>query len=87
MLLLWHELRSRHRDDNVYVETHKFGCKRGESINFSLCISPLNYNVFTFDILKLAQTLAGRPLWRANLEESDDPVRFPIRGIFVGCCA
>ena len=40
--------------------------KRGKAIEFSLCISPLNDNVFPLHVPKLAQTLpecldAGRP--------------------------
>ena len=45
------------RDDNVYFETHEFGRKRGEAIEFSLCRSPLNDNVFPLHVPKLAQTL------------------------------
>ena len=45
------------RDDDVYLETHQLGRKRREAIGFSLCISPLNDNVFPLHVPKLAQTL------------------------------
>ena len=45
-------------DDDVYLETHEFGRQRGESIELSLRISPLNDNVFPLHVAKLAQPLA-----------------------------
>ena len=44
-------------DDDVYFETHEFGRKRGQAIEFSLCISILNDDIFPLDVAKLAQTL------------------------------
>ena len=59
------------RDDDVYLETHELGRERREAIEFSLCISPLNDNVFPLDVPKLAQTLpecldAGRDSGRGG---------------------
>ena len=45
------------RDDDVYLETHELGRERRKAIEFSLCKSPLNDNVFPLHISKLAQTL------------------------------
>ena len=46
------------RNDNVYLETHQLGRERALAIAFSLRRPPLNYNVFSLHIPKLAQTLA-----------------------------
>ena len=59
------------RDDDVYLETHQLGRERGEAIEFSLRISPLNDNVFPLHVPKLAQTLpecldAGRDSGRGG---------------------
>ena len=59
------------RDDDVYLETHQFGRERGEAIEFPLCISILNDNVFPLHVPKLAQTLpecldAGRDSGRGG---------------------
>ena len=59
------------RDDDVYLETHQLGRERGEAIEFSLCRSPLNDNVFSLHVPKLAQTLpecldAGRDSGRGG---------------------
>ena len=74
------------RDDDVYLETHKLGRKRALAIAFSLSRSPLNDNVFSLDVAKLAQTLP-ECLDAGRAAEREDDVRYPIRGIFVGCCA
>jgi hypothetical protein len=48
------------RNDNVYLETHQLGRERGEAIEFSLCISILNDNVFPLHVAELPQTLPER---------------------------
>ena len=45
-------------NDDVYLETHQFGCKGGKAIKFSFRISRFNDNVFPLHIAKLAQPLA-----------------------------
>ena len=44
-------------NDDVYLETHQLSGQRGEATRFSLCSSPLNDDVLSLDISKLAQTL------------------------------
>jgi putative ABC transport system substrate-binding protein len=45
------------RDDDVYLETHELGRECGKAIQFPLGRSPLNDNVFSVHVTKLAQTL------------------------------
>ena len=59
------------RDDDVYLETHQFGREGRKAIEFSLCISRFNDNVFRLHVPKLAQTLpenlrAGRGSGRGD---------------------
>ena len=42
------------------LRLHQIGRERGKSIEFPVCKSPLNNNVFPLDIAKFAQTLAQR---------------------------
>ena len=49
--------RSR-RNDDVYLETHQFGRKCGQVIEFSFCKSPLDDDVLPFDVPKLAEPLS-----------------------------
>ena len=74
------------RDDDVYLETHQLGRERGEAIEFSLCISILDDNVLPLHVPKLAQTLRNASM-RVAIVERETAIRYPIRGIFVGCCA
>src|SRR5262245_31671343 len=46
------------RDDDINLQTHKFGRKRGHKIWVSLWRSPFNDNVFSLHVAKLAQALA-----------------------------
>ena len=46
------------RDDDVHLETHQLGRKRGKAIWFSLCVSLLDDNIFSLHVAKLAQTLS-----------------------------
>src|SRR5262249_35618046 len=48
------------RDDDINLETHQFSRLRWQAIEFSLCISILNDNVFPFHVTKLAETLPER---------------------------
>src|SRR5215813_1040409 len=45
------------RDNDVDLQTDKFSCKRGHTIWFSLWRSPLDHNVFSLHVTKLAQPL------------------------------
>src|ERR1051325_3947578 len=45
------------RDNDVNLEIHQLGRERGETIEFSLCKSPLYDNVFPLHVSKLTQTL------------------------------
>ena len=81
-----HGLLPTSRNDDVYFETHQFGGKRGEAVQFSLCISPLNDNVFPLHVSKLAQTLP-ECLDAGRRERKGSSIRNPMRGTFVGCCA
>src|SRR4029077_9330885 len=51
-------IRRAGRDNDVHVETNQLGRKIGQSIEFSLCISVLNDNVFPLHVTEVAQTLA-----------------------------
>jgi hypothetical protein len=46
------------RDDDVYLKTHELGREGGKAIEFSLRKSPLNDNVFSLHVPKLAQILS-----------------------------
>ena len=48
------DCRTSH-DDDVYLETHQLGRKRRQAIEFPLCISRLNDDVFSLYVPKLAQ--------------------------------
>ena len=48
------------RDDDIYLEAHQFVRERWETIQFFLCISRLDDDVFPLHVPKLAQTLAER---------------------------
>src|SRR5215813_14100483 len=47
-------------DDHVYLETDQVGSKLGQSVGFSLRRPPINDNVFSLHIAKLAQTVPER---------------------------
>jgi len=74
-------------DDDVYLEVHELARKRGEAIECSFRRAPLNEDVFPLLVAELAQFLAKRLAVRAGLLENGLPVKYPIRGSFVGCCA
>ena len=73
-------------DDDIHLETHELGRKRGEAIEFSLCIAILNDNIFPLHVAKLAQPLPQR-LDAVRDSGSETAFRYPIRGTFAGCCA
>jgi hypothetical protein len=70
-------------NDNVYFETHQLSRERGKAIDFSLMTSPFNDNVFP------STYPSSRRPWRNACVRADTEVepRYPIRRIFVGCCA
>ena len=74
------------RDDDVHLETHQLGSELGQPIDLSVCRAPLDDDVLTLDIPKLAQTLA-ECLDAGRDERTANGPKKPIRGIFVGCCA
>ena len=45
------------RYDDIYLETHQFGCKRALALAISVGTAPFNNDVFPFHIAKLAQTM------------------------------
>ena len=61
--------------DDVDLDMDQLGRERGEAIEFSLCISILNDNVFPLDVPKLAQTLRGMPRCALGLAEGEPAVR------------
>src|SRR5437773_3239076 len=61
--------------DDVDLETHQLSRERGEAIEFSFCISPVNDEVLSLDVPKVTQTPpecldASRNSGRGSTEES-----------------
>ena len=55
-------------------------------LEFSLCISILDDDVFPLYVPKVTQTL-WKCLGAGAIAEGKLPVRYPIRGTFFVCCA
>ena len=73
------------RNDDINLEMHQLGRKGGKPIQFSICVSIFNDDVFSLNVAEIAQTLP-ECLGAGRMTEAGT-VRYPIRGIFVGCCA
>ena len=72
--------------DDIDLETHQLGRKLREPIELPLSISVLDGDVLSFYVTKLAQSQPNCLGTGGSLAESADD-RYPIRGIFFGCCA
>jgi len=71
-------------DEDIYFETCDFGCKLIEAVKVSFRVSPLNGDVLSFHIAKLAETLSesiwARCVWRAAAyQQETDP--WDLRGL------